>query len=230
MIYNVRSSSYGFWLTPRCARGLDYWYASHARFSQSVDYPHSAADVARNFNSFDPAADNKINPDFSDMFLGADAYDDICSWVLMQCNRHGATSAQLGPHYMIFVHANGNKEIVWMPLDSALSLCNRLTGRSVTRDKIQDYSKVPRSSAKIGGRDIEVCFQPFPHPQDAKACPCNSCGIPVPKHLRRRCGNCRVAVYCSQKCQRRDWSDHRSCCVKVRRSSQKARRSDSGNK
>lgn len=45
-----------------------------------------------------------------------------------------------------------------------------------------------------------------------KICGAPSCGK---DNASKRCGNCRVTNYCSEKCQRSDWPQHKLSCKKI---------------
>ena len=55
------------------------------------------------------------------------------------------------------------------------------------------------------------------HPFDVHAYPCNTCGFPCPKTIRKRCRKCRIAVYCSVDCQHSDWEAHKVACAVCKR-------------
>ncbi|GJE85247.1 zinc finger MYND domain-containing protein [Phanerochaete sordida] len=49
--------------------------------------------------------------------------------------------------------------------------------------------------------------------QDDSDTMCKGCGVWIPRGLRKRCGACRTAVYCSEHCQREAWASHKLSCA-----------------
>jgi hypothetical protein len=72
-----------------------------------------------------------------------------------------------------------------------------------------------KNVAVVGLCNEENCIECFLDwtKQDAfgeKSLVCNICQTPAEKLFR--CGRCKLAMYCSQKCQKADWKSHKPLC------------------
>lgn len=58
-----------------------------------------------------------------------------------------------------------------------------------------------------------------PTPMTKTRLTCRKCAKPESsKNILQRCGRCKTASYCSRDCQKEDWKEHKTSCLRTRKS------------
>lgn len=80
--------------------------------------------------------------------------------------------------------------------------------------KLQDFKKVWDVIAVIGEREIaNVAAIIRDHEFKLR---CNRCGAKDEKNSFKKCGQCKLAFYCSELCQKLAWDTHKINCVRAK--------------
>jgi len=158
------------------------------------------------YSQFDLDGTNKLRPCVGGFTSAADAL----SWAASFATGRGSLHAAL-QHNSVMIEIDGGWSIYWLPVATGLTLCNLI--HPPPSRQLGCHDGMPVAKVCWEGVVIEVRHDYVPHPLERDAAfPCNGCGFPVPSTFRKRCGHCRVAVYCTSECQQRDWPDHKMYC------------------
>lgn len=68
------------------------------------------------------------------------------------------------------------------------------------------------SSSRLWTDSRPRSHYPVPLVRRDRIVSCNACWRPKSKVTLRRCGNCLVALYCNEQCQREHWNTHKGQC------------------
>ena len=161
------------------------------------------------YPQFQMDGSNKMRPDVTEFTSSTHAL----LWASSLANNHGTSHIRL-KHNCLMMYIEGIWSIYWLPLYTGVKLCHLIHSPS-TYD-LGCYDNMPRKSVIVESTVVEVHHIYVPHPLDpGRGFPCNRCGFPVPAPFRKRCSRCRIACYCSRRCQELDWPNHKDDCVAV---------------
>ena len=155
---------------------------------------------------FDIDGDNKLRPDVADIT----SREAALVWLVNVAKYHRSRLICLYHNSFLF-SIDGLWQIYWIPLATGVKMCN-LTHPPANYE-LGCYEEMQRFRIHIGDVYVHVQHGYVPHLlEPLRGYPCNFCGFPVPSLLRKRCGACRIACYCSTSCQEGDWAYHKVVC------------------
>ena len=155
---------------------------------------------------FNIDGDNKLRPDVEDITSRGAAL----VWIVNVAKDHRSRLICL-QHNSFFFSIDGLWKIYWIPLATGVKLCNLI--HPPANYELGCYVEMQQFRIRIGDVNVHVRHEYVQHVlEQLRGDPCNCCGFPVPSLLRKRCGACRIACYCSTRCQERDWTYHKGVC------------------
>jgi hypothetical protein len=155
---------------------------------------------------FDIDGDNKLRPDVEDMT----SRESALVWAVYVAKDHRTRLICL-KHNSVMMSIDRAWKIYWIPLATGVKICNLI--HPPANYEPDCYAKMQRFGIRLGDVYVQVQHGHVSHPLDShRGDPCNHCGFPVPSLLRKRCGACRLACYCSIRCQEGDWTQHKGIC------------------